>query len=601
MTELEFFKRIAFREYPGTMAILIVNELVGAALLLIGIGTFVPFLAGLLGGSGAPPGPLADLFEWIGVRTWAPAEVLALLIAMVALRVVLDAVRTYIARLVGIRFERDVKKRMNDAVAGSEWERVLNADHGKYVQCMVSESLQARSGVTNLAAAFGVGFLTLLLLGWLALYSFETFAILVLASVLFLLTNRRLLRLIGEYAKRRIGLKARMNTRVTDTRHVFKVLFAEGLTGAMANAVARFIDAVAVVDRRTALLSVIVDHYVLLYGLAVVAAVSMAHLLHYGTAGSTLLFDLILIQRTASYFGEFQMKRGGLANTIPSYVACLEMMDTHRARNSESRATGVAPALEQGIVVERVSFSFAGRGPVLEDVNFELPAVGLVFFAGPSGSGKTTMVDILLGLLRPKEGGRVLIDGEDLAGLDKTRWRRLVAYVPQDAYILSGTLRDYLSFGLDEVDDQRIWEALERAGAAAFVHALRGGLDTDVQPGGADFSGGERQRLSIARALTRDVRLLILDEPSSALDTETERALFQSLRELSTDMLIVVVTHSTEAIRDTDHMYRFSLGKVIRRSGETSSRQQERYGPGTATSAAASATTREATNSRRRS
>ena len=447
MTELEFFKRIAFREYPGTMAILIVNELVGAALLLIGIGTFVPFLAGLLGGSAAPPGPLADLFAWLGVLTWAPAEVLALLIVMVALRILLDAARKYIASIIGISFERDVKKRMIDAVAGSDWERVLNADHGKYVQCMVSESLQARRGVTSLAAAFGAGFLTLLLLGWLALYSVETFALLVLSSVLFLLTNRRLLRLIGEYAKRRIGLTARMNTRVTDTRHVFKVLFAEGLTGAMANAIARFIDAVAAVERRSALISVIVQHYVLMYGVAVVAAVSMVHLLHYGTAGSTLLFDLILIQRIATYFGEFQMKRGGLANTIPSYAACLEMMDTHRAPKGESRGTGAALALKQGIVVERVSFSFAGRGPVLENVNFDLPAAGLVFFAGPSGSGKTTMVDILLGLLRPKEGGRVLIDGEELGRLDETRWRRSVAYVPQDAYILSGTLRDYLSFG----------------------------------------------------------------------------------------------------------------------------------------------------------
>ena len=601
MTELEFFKRIAFREYPGTMAILIVNELVGAALLLIGIGTFVPFLAGLLGGSAAPPGPLADLFAWLGVLTWAPAEVLALLIVMVALRILLDAARKYIASIIGISFERDVKKRMIDAVAGSDWERVLNADHGKYVQCMVSESLQARRGVTSLAAAFGAGFLTLLLLGWLALYSVETFALLVLSSVLFLLTNRRLLRLIGEYAKRRIGLTARMNTRVTDTRHVFKVLFAEGLTGAMANAIARFIDAVAAVERRSALISVIVQHYVLMYGVAVVAAVSMVHLLHYGTVGSTLLFDLILIQRIATYFGEFQMKRGGLANTIPSYAACLEMMDTHRAPKGESRGTGAALALKQGIVVERVSFSFAGRGPVLENVNFDLPAAGLVFFAGPSGSGKTTMVDILLGLLRPKEGGRVLIDGEELGRLDETRWRRSVAYVPQDAYILSGTLRDYLSFGLDEVDDRRIWEALERAGAAAFVHALPGGLDTEVRPGGGDFSGGERQRLSIARALTRNAKLLILDEPSSALDTKTERALFQSLRALSADMLIVVVTHSTEAIRDTDHMCRFSLGKVFQRSGESSSRQQERCGPGTATSAAASSTTWEAANSRGRS
>ena len=220
-----------FREYPGTMAILVLNELVGAALLLIGIGTLVPFLGGLLGGTGVPPGPLEDLFGWLGVLAWSPAEMLAFLICIVTLRILLDAARKYIANVIGINFQRRVKICMNDAVMESRWERFLNIDQGKYVQCMVSESAHARGAVSDLAAAFGTGFLTLLLLGWLALYSVETFAILVISSALFLFTNRRLLRIIKRNSERRIGLTAQMNTKVIDTRHVFKALFAEGLTG----------------------------------------------------------------------------------------------------------------------------------------------------------------------------------------------------------------------------------------------------------------------------------------------------------------------------------------------------------------------------------
>ena len=570
MKELEFCKRIAFREYPGTMAILVLNELVGAALLLIGIGSFVPFLAALLGGSGAPPGPLADLLGWLGVLAWTPAEMLAFLIGLLALRILLDAARKYIANVIGLNFERRIKNRMNDAVAGSDWERFLNVDHGKYVQCMIAESARARGAVSDLAAAFGTGFLTLLLLGWLAVYSVETFAILVLSSALFLFTNRRLLRLVKRNSERRIGLMAQMNTKVTDTRHVFKALFAEGLIGAMASAISALIDAIIVVELRLTLLSVFVNHYVLLFGLALVATVSMTHFLYYDTSSSVLLFDLILIQRIASYFGEFQMKRGGMADKIPSYAACVEMMNMRRAPPGGSREAGATVALDASITVERVSFSFEGRGHVLDNVTLRLPARGLVFFAGPTGSGKTTMVDIVLGLLKPEKGGRVLIDGQDLGGLNEARWRRSVAYVPQDAYILSGTLRDYLAFGLEDVDDDRIWEALERAGATAFVRALPRGPDTEVRPGGTNFSGGERQRLSIARALMRDAKLLILDEPSSALDSETEHALFEALRALSVGMLIVVVTHSTDAIRTTDRVCRFSAGKVLQCDGGAS-------------------------------
>ena len=569
MTELQFFKKIVFRDYPRPFAILILNELVGAVLLLIGIGTFVPFLAGLLGGSGMPPGPLADLFEWLGIITWAPAETLSFLLVVVALRIVLDGLRQYIASIIGVNLEKNVKSRMNNAISTSDWETFLNVDHGKYVQCIVGESARARGAVRDLAAAFGTGLLTLLLLVWLALYSTETFGLLVAASILFLYINQRFLKRIRRDSENRIGLTSQMNTKISDTSHMFKTLFAEGLTGTMHAAIATFINAVAVVDRRLAFYSVVVNHYVLLFGLGLVACVSMVHLLFFGTEGPVLLFDLILIQRIASYFSEFQIKRGAMTRQIPSYTACMDMMHMQRVPVRESSTARAKVHLDVGMSVEHVCFSYHGRSPVLENVTFQLPARGLVFFAGPSGGGKTTMVDILLGLLQPEKGGRVLIDGNELGNLDERWWRRSLAYVPQDAFILSGTLRNYLSFGLDDVADHVMWSALERAGAATVVRALPQALETDVRSGGANFSGGERQRLSIARALTRDTRLLVLDEPSSGLDVKTEQALFDSLRVLSMDMLVIVVTHSTDKIHATDRVCWFSDGKVLHRDEGT--------------------------------
>lgn len=569
MTELQFFKKIVFRDYPRPIAILVLNELVGAVSLLIAIGTFVPFLAGLFGGSGVPPGPLANLFEWLGILTWAPVEMLAFLLAMVALRIVLDGLRQYVVSIIGVSLERNVKSRMTNAILTSDWETFLSVDHGKYVQCIVGESARARGAARDLAAAFGAGFLTLLLLAWLALYSTETFGLLVAASILFLYTNQKLLKLIRRGSEHRIGLTSQMNTKISDTSHVFKVLFAEGLAGTMHAAITTFINGVAVVDRRLAFYSVIVNHYVLLFGLGLVACVSMVHLLFFGTEGAVLLFDLILIQRIASYFSEFQVKRGAMIKQIPSYAACMDMMNIRRGPLRENSRAGAITSLDARMSVENVCFSYHGRALVLENVTFQLPARGLVFFAGPSGSGKTTMVDILLGLLKPEKGGRVLIDGRDLSDLDERWWRRSVAYVPQDAFILSGTLRNYLSFGLDDVADDVMWGALERAGAASVVRALPRALETDVRSGGAKFSGGERQRLSIARALTRDARLLVLDEPSSGLDAKIERALFDSLRVLSMEILVIVVTHSMDAIRATDRVCWFSDGKILHRDERT--------------------------------
>ena len=559
MTELEFCKRIAFREYPGIMAILVLNELAGAALLLIGIGAFVPFLAGMLGGTGLPPGPLGEVLGWLGVPAWPPAKMLAFLIGVGVLRILLDAARASIANGTGVHLNRTIKKRMNDSMTGGDWGRFLNVDQGKYMQCMIAESDLARGAVQDFAAAFGFGLLVLLLVIWLAIYSVEIFVTLILGSILFLITNRRLLHALKRVSERRIELMTDMNTKVTDTRHVFKFLFAEGLTGSMGGAIDTIIETIATVEWRFLLLSVVVNHYVLAFGLALVAAVAATHFLSDGANDAALIFDLILIQRISSYFADFHKKRAAMIQKIPSYAACLDMImmaSPMLREGTQGNGRGsVMLEVEAGISVERVSFSFNTGHPVLRDISLRLPATGLIFFVGPSGSGKTTLVDIILGLLKPGPGGHVSVDGRDLDELDETSWRESVAYVPQEVYILSGTLREYLTFGDTDMDDDRIWEALDRAGASAFVRTVPLGLDTAVRSGGSsDFSGGERQRLSIARALVRDAKLLVLDEPSSALDETTEYTLFKSLRALSQDMLILVVTHSTRTVQETDRV-----------------------------------------------
>ena len=548
------------------MALLVLNEFVGAALLLAGVGAFAPFLASLLGGTGVPPGPLEDILSWLGVLAWAPAELLAFLVAMLVFRVLLDGVRKYVAGAIGVHLSRVLRMCINDSITRKNWEEFLRVDQGKFIQCMIAESSQASGAVNAFASAFGAGLLAILLLGWLALYSVETFVILVLGGTLFLLTSKRLFTALRKISERRIRLMARMNTKVTDTQHTFKFLFAESLIGTMGSMIVSLVQSIASAERRQLLFSVFVGYYVQLFGVVLIALISAAHLLYLDTDGATIVFDLVLIQRISTYFGDFQTRRAAMARTIPSYAACLDMMHPKFEPQGDQRGTATIGTLKTGIDVEQVSFSFETRTPVLKDVTLHLPPKGLVFFIGPSGSGKTTLVDIIFGLLSPPEG-RIFVDGVDLANLNQAHWRGQVAYVPQDAYILAGTLRDYLAFGREDVEDDRIWAALERAGAKGFVRALPHGIETVVRPGGTDLSGGERQRLSIARSLIRSAKLLVLDEPSSALDKESEQTLFDSLRSLSDRMLIVVVTHSTGAVRSNDHVYHFSNGAAVRRRG----------------------------------
>ena len=186
LSEFQFAKRIIFHEYPGAMLLLVLNELIGAALVLIGLGTVIPFLSGLLGGSGELPGPLGEFLVALGISGWSSIQTLTFLLGLMFLRILLDGVRLYVAGWMGVHLNRTMKERMNNSMISADWERFSTLDHGRYMQCMVAESSLARGAVIDLAAALAYGILTSLLLLWMILYSFEAAIVFVICGVFLL-------------------------------------------------------------------------------------------------------------------------------------------------------------------------------------------------------------------------------------------------------------------------------------------------------------------------------------------------------------------------------------------------------------------------------
>lgn len=227
--------------------------------------------------------------------------------------------------------------------------------------------------------------------------------------------------------------------------------------------------------------------------------------------------------------------------------------------------------------VSDICWKYDNQSPyVLSNASMEVKLGQAVALVGSSGAGKTTLADIILGLLRP-QNGYVRMDGIDVQ-LMPEEWASIIGYVPQVVFLLDDSIRNNIAFGIEEmeVDDKKIWEALERAQLKEFVESLPDKLDTIVGERGVRFSGGQRQRIAIARALYSEPEILILDEATAALDKETEAAVMESIEALHGKVTLIIVAHRMTTIRKCDAIYEVGNGSVTKLDKQQFWKEQEK-------------------------
>ncbi|MGA4977316.1 thiol reductant ABC exporter subunit CydD [Streptomyces cinereoruber] len=220
--------------------------------------------------------------------------------------------------------------------------------------------------------------------------------------------------------------------------------------------------------------------------------------------------------------------------------------------------TGAVPDSVR-LELDAVTVRHAGRAePSLDAVTLTVEPGETVALVGPSGAGKSTLLDVVLGFTAPEPGGSVRVGGEDLAGLDPEVWRSRIAWVPQRPYLFAGTIAENVRLARPDASDEAVREALRDAGADGFVAELPDGLDTLLGEDGAGLSAGQRQRLALARAFLADRPLLLLDEPTAALDGETEAGVVDAVRRLAAGRTVLLVVHRPALLAVADRVV--SLG-----------------------------------------
>jgi ATP-binding cassette subfamily B protein len=225
--------------------------------------------------------------------------------------------------------------------------------------------------------------------------------------------------------------------------------------------------------------------------------------------------------------------------------------------------------LKQGIRFENVSFSYTGDDNyALKDVSFDIPVGKRVALVGATGGGKTTVISLLLRLYDPQKG-RITVDGVDIRDIATDALRRRFALVLQDIILFPGDVRSNISLDTEGISEDRVVRAAETVEADRFIRHLSDGYETEVSEKGMNFSRGERQLLSFARALASDPDVLLLDEATSSVDPETERVIQNSLKKLMAERTSIIVAHRLSTILDVDEILVIRRGEIIERGTHT--------------------------------
>ena len=211
---------------------------------------------------------------------------------------------------------------------------------------------------------------------------------------------------------------------------------------------------------------------------------------------------------------------------------------------------------------KKVKYAYKDDGKiVLNGFNLHVNPGETVAFVGESGAGKTTILNLIIGFMQP-DSGEIDIDGHNLNDINLRSYRKHIAVVPQNSILFSGTIKENITYGIKNVDENKLREVIKAANLTEFIDGLPKGVDSEVGEHGGGLSGGQRQRISIARALMRDPKVIVLDEATSALDSISEREIQKALDNLKSERTTFIVAHRLSTIRNADKIAVISEGKV---------------------------------------
>lgn len=554
------------RPRPWALPVLVVLGLLASLAEGIGIGLFIPLLELLMGGGARDAaGPLVALLQDL-VPEGDPSDrisaIVLMIVGLVALRTAILVADLMIATALAARTTRDLRLAVGRQLLEVGYGFFPRADQGRLLSTIDTHTYRTGDAVVLLGTAVinltavAVGVTLLLLLSWRMT--------LVVAALLVpaVFVVWRLSRAAHTGGEALVAAYSAMTSRGLELLTAMRMIRIFGLERSQEQRFATAAEDLRHAFRRSETLNHVVPVVAeLLYLPAFLVA--CAYGWYSGLGLPSLLVFLLLLYRLQPHLLRLEQARVVLASLMPSFAEIRRLL---RRDDKTYLASGSAVPAQtpHEVRFERVSFRYgADETPALDDVSLTLRPGEVLALTGRSGAGKSTLLNLLCRLYDPGSGV-VLIDGVPLSELDLTRWRQRLAFAGQDAELVTASVRENLHYGRADATEAELHQALALAHAAEFVARLPQGLDTQVGVQGTALSVGQRQRLALARALLRKPDILILDEATSAVDPETDRAIADTIANMAGRATVIVVSHRHETLRNAQRVVVLEGGRIAR-------------------------------------
>ena len=465
-------------------------------------------------------------------------------------------------RRTGTRLRSSLCHRMQQLSIGYHSQVSAGVLQAKVIRDVESIETAAQQTADNGLAAVAT------LLGGLVVIGIETplflpvFLVLVPASAMLVVRLRERLRSNNETFRREVE---QLSSRVIEMTTLIPITRAHALERTALKRVDRTLGTVLSAGLRLDLLNGLFGAlaWILLNTIGVGCLVGSALVAYYGwfqvTAGQVVMLSAYFTALTSSVTS-LMMLAPLIGKGLASVRSAGEVLEAPDLEDNAGKAE--VAEVHGRIRFQQVGFTYPGsEQPSVTGFDLDVRAGETIALVGGSGAGKSTMLNLIIGFLRPTEG-RILLDGQDMEALDLRSYRAFLSVVPQESILFEGSIRENVTYGMTDVPEERVRDALRDANALEFIDRLPEGLDTVVGERGARLSGGQKQRLAIARALIRDPRVLILDEATSSLDSRSEALVQQALARLVQGRTVFVVAHRLSTIKGADRIVVMDDGRI---------------------------------------